>query len=148
MDLNFDDDEPWEDGGDFEALCDYLSRTLKLDNIFVAFRIKEEEISQFSLCEGRFASLLWFKKIHVNKGFDLFCDIDTDGVTHSFNDPEYDDDDDAARDEYTDGLQAQWEPILRQSILPDTLRVIEESEQEKYLKSRRPLRSSKDIPEE
>jgi hypothetical protein len=143
--LEFKNEIPWENVNDFEAWCNYISKTLKLEKFQLGLWIDEEEICQLSMGEGRFSPLLELRKLPVSKEFHIDWAIDTKGAPHRFNQwPEnYE-----AREIYIDGLKAEWEPILRQSILPDTLRVIKESEEEKYLKSRRQLRSSKDIPEE
>lgn len=148
IELDFLHEMPWKEAAAFETWCDCLSRNLRLERLHVWFKIREEDINRFSSGEGPFAPLVGFRKLHVSESFSMAWSINTEGVPHSFNEPydyEYDEKDEDARIRYIDALRAQWKPILREVLLPDTLRRKELSEQEMYMKFRQQQPTSKDI---
>jgi hypothetical protein len=114
---------------------------LQLETLLVHFSIDERDLEIFSRGLGCCSALAELRKLRVTKDVQIGGSINTRNVAHDFNNSDDLEDYSAftRRLEYEYGLWAKYEPLIRELIFPDTLRVAYKSDMEEYLSSRSSL---------
>jgi hypothetical protein len=144
--------QSWDaDSERFEDWCSRVARHLELETCEIIFDVEESDLEEFLEGKGRYAPLAAMRGLRVSKSFEIevtFISEDIfecgyifeDGLETEYEEEEDQDDYDDEERSYAERsrrLCAKYKDMVRELLLPVTLRPrLSHSEEERYLSSR------------